>query len=219
VITQIIRVDTEKIDPEKIRIVAGILAGGGVVVYPTDTFYGLGANCFSPFAVQRAYRLKKRDRSKPLSVVISDTKMLRAIAVDIPPVFAALRTEFWPGPLTLVLRASPQVPAALLGSEKTIGVRMPAHAWLRRLIRTAGFPITATSANLSGEREVTSAEQAIPIFRGKVDAIVDGGQTPGRLASTVLDLTTKNPTLIREGAVCFSRIEKFLISLMPTSSP
>ena len=202
--------DTEKIDPKKIHIVADILAGGGVVVYPTDTFYGLGVNCFSPVAVQRAYRLKKRDRSKPLSVVISNTKMLRFVAVDIPPVFAALRAEFWPGPLTLILRASPLVPAVLLGSNKTIGVRIPAFPWLRRMIRTAGFPITATSANLSGEKEMTSAEQAIPIFWGKVDVIVDGGQVHGRLPSTVLDLTTKNPALIREGAIPSSRLEKYL---------
>jgi L-threonylcarbamoyladenylate synthase len=157
--------------------------------------------------------LKKRDRSKPLSVVVSDSEMVRAIAVEIPPVFSDLQAEFWPGPLTLVLKAGPIVPAALLGSKKTIGVRIPACVWLRRLIRTAGFPVTATSANLSGEGEVTSAEQAILIFRGKVDAIVDGGLAPGRFPSTVLDLTQKNPTVIREGAVSLSRLKKYLTGL------
>jgi len=209
--TQIIRIDTEKIEWDKIRAVAGILESGGIIIYPTDTFYGLGADCFSAAAVKKAYALKKRELSKPLSVVVSDMEMLLTVAVDIPAVLKPLAGEFWPGPLTVILRAGPLVPRALLGSKNTIGVRIPAHSWLRRLIGVAGFPITATSANLSGAKEIADPAHAVRVFRGKVAAVVDGGPAPGRSASTIVDLTAEKPVLVRKGAVRSSRLEKFIL--------
>jgi L-threonylcarbamoyladenylate synthase len=146
--THIIRVDPRKIDTLQIEKIVHILKKDGVVVFPTETFYGLGASCFSSVAVNKIYGLKGRDKQKPLSVVIADMEMLEGIAAHIPPVFESIVEKFWPGPLTLILDGSSHLPLILLGPKKTIGVRLPAHTWLRELIRAAGFPLTATSANL-----------------------------------------------------------------------
>lgn len=208
--TRIVRVDPEKCLPAELMIVAEILTHDGLVVYPTDTFYGLGVNSFSPSAIHRAYGLKKRDPSKPLSVVISDSDMLSAVARDIPHLFESMTSEFWPGPLTVVLHASSRMPEALLGSHRTIGVRLPDHAWLRGLVKTAGFPITATSANIAGEAEISDPSRAIQVFQGKVECVVDGGITRGGLPSTVVDLTAGKPSILREGAIPSSLLEKFL---------
>ena len=208
--TRIVRVDPEKCVPTDIKLVAQILSHDGMIVYPTDTFYGLGVNCFSPKAVRKAYGLKKRDPAKPLSVVICDRDMLLTVAIDIPHLFESLASEFWPGPLTVVLRARPLMPEILLGPQQTIGVRLPDHAWLRELVKTAGFPITATSANIAGEAEISDPVQAIRVFQGKVDCIVDGGVTRGGLSSTVVDMTAKKPSILRQGAIPSSQLERFL---------
>ncbi|MFC2165532.1 L-threonylcarbamoyladenylate synthase [Acidobacteriota bacterium] len=207
--TRIVRVDPEKCIPAEIKRVARILKDDGMVVYPTDTFYGLGVNCFSPMAIRRAYGLKKRNPSKPLSVVISDREMLHSVAIDIPSLFESLAAEFWPGPLTLVLRSNPLIPDVLLGSQKTIGLRLPDHTWLRELVRTANFPITATSANIAGKVEISDPVKAIRVFQGKVDCVVDGGVTRGGLSSTVVDMTTEKPSILREGAIPSHQLERF----------
>jgi L-threonylcarbamoyladenylate synthase len=208
--TRIVRVDPEKCVPAEIKIVAHILENNGVIIYPTDTFYGLGVNSFSPSAIQRAYGLKKRDPAKPLSVLISDRDMLGAVARDIPQTFEPITSQFWPGPLTVVLHASSRMPEVLLGSHRTIGVRLPDHAWLRELVKTAGFPITATSANITGEAEISDPGRAIQVFHGKVECIVDGGMTPGGLPSTVVDMTPEKPTILRHGAIPLAQLERFL---------
>jgi len=208
--TQIIKVNTEIIESDKIKIITDILTQDGIIIYPTDTFYGLGANCFSEKAVQRIYLHKKRATAKALSVVISDFSMVEKIAADIPSVFKHISEEFWPGPLTLILKVSPFIPRALAGNAMTIGVRLPAHLWLRKLVKKAGFPVVATSANVSGGKETNDPENVIKAFQGKVDLIVDGGKTKGILSSTVLDLTTVKPKILREGAVPTSRLRKYL---------
>ena len=180
------------------------------MVYPTDTYYGLGADGFLEKAVKKIYQAKKRQFSKPLPVLIADTEMVRKIASKIPAAFSSLSEEFWPGPLTLVLKAAANLPAELVGAERTIGIRLPAVPWLRKLIRRAGFPVVATSANISGKREIASAEKVIRVFNHKVDLIVDGGQTPGSLLSTVVDLTSGEAILIREGAIPKLRLRKYL---------
>lgn len=208
--TQIIRVNTELIEPDKIKIITDILKQDGVIIYPTDTFYGLGANCFSEKAVWRIYRHKKREPTRALSVVISDSGMAEKIAADIPSIFERISDEFWPGPLTLILKASNRLPRDLVGKTRTIGVRLPALYWLRKLVKKAGFPVAATSANISGGEETNDPENVIKTFQGKVDLIVDGGKTKGILPSTVLDLTTVKPKILREGAVPISRLRKYL---------
>jgi len=208
--TQIIRVDPEMIERDKIKKISRYLKRGGVIVYPTETFYALGANCFSKQAIQAIYHLKKRPPSKPLSVVISDLDMIQEIVSEIPMAFEPLITNFWPGPLTLVLKAVPRVPEELKGPSGSIGVRLTEHEWLRCLVRHASFPITATSANISGGKDISDPANAWQEFNGKVDLIVDGGVTRGHLPSTVLDLSAKGVRIIREGAVPLSQLQKYL---------
>jgi L-threonylcarbamoyladenylate synthase len=197
----IVRIDPSGRDRSQHSRIIGLLERGAVIIYPTDTFYGLGVSGFHPRAVRKVYRLKRRDPAKPLSLVIPDPDMLRVVAVDIPDLLGPLADRFWPGPLTLILKASPRLPKELLGSSTRIGVRIPNHAWLRSLLREARFPLTATSANISGGPETTDPEAAAKVFQDGVDLIVDGGRTAGGLASTVLDLTVVPPRILREGAV------------------
>lgn len=208
--TEIIRTDIAREDPEILLKVAGILGRGGLIVYPTDTFYGLGASGYQADAVRSIYRIKQRNASKPLSLVISDYGMLGDVAAELPPVLPALAEAFWPGPLTVVVPASSRLPDVLLGASRNIGVRIPDLAWLRRLVRESGFPLTATSANLSGAGEIADPREAVRIFQGKVDLIVDGGATSGGRPSTVLDLSARPPRILRQGAVSAERLLPYL---------
>jgi L-threonylcarbamoyladenylate synthase len=208
--TQIIKINPELVELDKIAIIAQTLGKEGVIAYPTDTFYGLGANCFSRKAIQRIYQIKKRKQEKPLSVVISDMDMVEEIVASIPPSFFALATEFWPGPLTLILKAAPQFPEELLGTGRTLGIRLPAVSWLRELVRQVGFPVTATSANISGQKEIALPEEIIKIFSEKVELIVDGGKAQGILPSTIVDLASGKPKILREGAVSHSMLTRYL---------
>ena len=207
--TRIIRIKPDRAGPDAVALITGILGKGGVMAYPTDTFYGLGASCFSKKAVRRIYQLKKREWAKPLSILVSDLGMVRSLAVGIPRLFWQLAEEFWPGPLTLVLKASSRLPEEILGPEGSVGVRLPALPWLRGLISKAAFPITGTSANISGEKEIETPGEVIASFSGKVDLIVDGGRTEGGLSSTVVDLTS-DPVILREGAVPRSILDGYL---------
>jgi L-threonylcarbamoyladenylate synthase len=210
--TQIIRINPEVIELDKIEEIVKFLKMDGVIVYPTETFYGLGAGCFSQKAIQAIYTLKKRPPSKPLSVVISDLNMIRDIVTEIPSNIEPILSNFWPGPLTLVLKAASRVPEEIRGPCGSIGVRLTEHQWLRSLVRCASFPITATSANISGEKNISNPDYAWRVFEGKVDLMVDGGETKGDLPSTVLDLSGEKARLIREGAIPFSQIKKYLSS-------
>ncbi len=210
--TQKIRINPGMIEPDKIKKISQVLKMDGVIVYPTETFYALGANCFSKEAIQAIYRLKKRPPSKPLSVVISDLDMIQEIVSEIPKAFEPLIADFWPGPITLVLKAVPRVPKELCGPSGSIGVRLTEHEWLRSLVRHASFPITATSANISGKKDISNPADAWQEFNGKVDLIVDGGVTRGHLPSTVLDLSAKRARILREGAVPLSQLQKYLSS-------
>jgi len=208
--TLIVNMDPGLPDPGQGEILLRVLRGDGVVVFPTETFYGLGVSAFSVRAVAEVYRLKKRDRDKPLSVVVSDLAMAERIADSPPPLFRTLADAFWPGPLTLVVRAHPLFPAAMLGPGGSLAMRVPGLPWLFDLVGRLGIPLTATSANVSGRGEMSDPAQVILEFDGKVDAIVDGGPTPGGLPSTVIDLTSKPPRIIRDGAVPRSNLKRYL---------
>jgi len=208
--TEILTIDRDCEDGDSLLRIVGTLSRGGVIVYPTDTFYGLGASGFHSEAVRRVYRIKQRDESKPLSLVISDYGMLIEVAVDLPPGLPDLAEAFWPGPLTVLLPASSRLPGALLGGSRTGGVRIPDLRWLRELVRMAGFPLTATSANLSGGEEASAPGEVIRAFTGKVDLIVDGGDTAGGRPSTVLDLSVRPPEILRQGAVSRERLLPYL---------
>lgn len=208
--TKVIKIESQKYSRKNLSTIVSVLKNEGLIVYPTETFYGLGANCFSPQAVKKIFVLKRRDRIKPLPVVIADLGMLDSVAAEIPSASEPYLRQFWPGPLTVVFPAHPLLPEELLGATKSIGVRLPAHEGLRDLVKHAGFPITATSANISGKDELSDPEKIFDSFRGKVDCIVDGGKTKGGLPSTVIDFTTLTPQILREGAIPVSEIQKWL---------
>jgi L-threonylcarbamoyladenylate synthase len=208
--TKIIKIDPALVESDKIKNIAKVLQEEGIIAYPTDTVYGLGACCFSEKAIQRIYHLKKRETSKPISIIISDINLARDIAKDIPSLFWKMADEFWPGPLTLVLKASSRLPSGLLGPGDSIGVRLPALSWIRELLNEIAFPITATSANISGEKEIANPEIIRDSFFGLVDLIVDGGETRGAMPSTVVDLTSAAPVILREGVVPRSALGKYL---------
>lgn len=208
--TKIIQVDPAEVEPDKIDIIARVVSSGGVMIYPTETFYGLGAHCFLTEALRRIFRLKERPAGRALPVIVSDMDMARSIIRSSPPIFEELASSCWPGPLTLILQAGAELPEELVGPERTIGIRLPAVPWLRHLVSRVAAPLSATSANISGKREIASPRRVIRLFSGRVELIVDGGKTPGRLPSTVLDLTSGKARLVREGAFPLDRLKKYL---------
>lgn len=208
--TQVLKIDVDRIENSKIAQISSSLKKDKLVIYPTETFYGLGANCFSERGVVRIYRLKQRDRDKPLSVIVSGMDMVWGVTLERPDLFNSLSSQFWPGPLTIVLKASEKLPEHITGRSGTIGIRWPDHKWLNALVEKAGFPITATSANLSGAGEISSPEEAFDVFNGKVDLLVDGGKTQGKLPSTVISLVSGKPRILRQGAVSEEELKPFL---------
>ncbi|MBE3109045.1 MAG: threonylcarbamoyl-AMP synthase [Acidobacteria bacterium] len=210
--TRIIGIDPAGENADPVRAIAAALLEDAVAAYPTETFYALGAAAFSRGAVEKVYRLKRRDMGKPLSVVVSDLDMVREISAPLPPSFRALAGEFWPGPLTLVLLAAARLPDFMLGPGRTIAVRIPPLPWLRALVREISEPLTATSANLSGEKELADPAEVAAVFRGKVDVIVDGGPAPGGAPSTIVDLTSPEPRILRPGKISEARIRAVLES-------
>jgi L-threonylcarbamoyladenylate synthase len=210
--TRILGIGPPGESPALIRELAAAFLEDEVAAYPTETFYALGAASFSKRAVEKVYRLKKREPGKPLPVVASDMDMVMAISASLPPSFRPLAEEFWPGPLTLVLPAAAGLPEFLLGPGRTIAVRIPPSSWLRGLVREISQPLTATSANLSGEKEMADPAEVIALFRGRIDIVVDGGPSPGGAPSTIVDLTSPEPRILRIGKIPEARIRAALRS-------
>jgi L-threonylcarbamoyladenylate synthase len=178
-----------------------VLRAGGTVVFPTESFYGLGVHALDAAAVARVFRLKGRPESKPLLVLVDSVKMAEALAASISDGARELMARHWPGPLTLVLAAVPGLPQALTAGTGTVGVRLPGHPVALALVRAAGVPVTAPSANPSREAPATSAEDVRRYFGSGVDLILDGGSTAGGPGSTVADCTVWPPRVLRQGPV------------------
>jgi L-threonylcarbamoyladenylate synthase len=185
-----------------LRGAAGIVREGGVIAFPTETFYGLGVCPFDARAVRRIFDLKGRAfKDAPILVLIRSRADLAALVSEITPAAERLMEACWPGPLTLVFHAAEAVPSVLTAGTGTIGVRLPAHPDVQRLLEAVGGPLTGTSANYSGRPPATAAEEVERVFGDGVDAILNGGATPGGLPSTVVDTTVSPPRVIREGRV------------------
>jgi L-threonylcarbamoyladenylate synthase len=186
---------------EQIERGIAILKSGGLVVFPTDTVYGLGA-CFSNLsAVERIYRLKKRPRNVALPLLLADTAQMSQIAAAVPPVAWLLAGRFWPGALTIVLPRAKLVPDIITGGGETVAVRMPAHAVPIALIKGLGAPMAATSANMSGQSSALTAAEAFSQLGDKIGLIIDGGRCFPGTESTIVDVTAVVPRLLREGAL------------------
>jgi L-threonylcarbamoyladenylate synthase len=183
-----------------VQAAARLLAGGGVVVYPTETLYALGVDACNPRALQRLIALKAREPGKPIAVLVSDQSMLREIADEVSGGADALMRRFWPGPLTIVLRARPTVSEVLTAGSGGIGVRVSSHPLAAELVRRLGRPVTAPSANPAGRRPPACVEDARAYFGARVDDYLAGGRLPGEPPSTVVDMRD-DLRIIRAGAV------------------
>jgi L-threonylcarbamoyladenylate synthase len=192
--------------PEDLSRAAEILRSGGLVAFPTETVYGLGANALDPAAVARIFAAKQRPAWDPVIVHIADTVTLSQITTEVPPSAQNLIDHFWPGPLTLLLPRSSAIPDTVTAGRPLVGVRMPAHPIAFELIRLAGVPIAAPSANRFGHTSPTTAEHVLADLDGRIDAIVDAGPTLHGVESTVLD-PTQNPIVIyRPGAITLEQV-------------
>ena len=199
--TRVVRVDAAAPDLGAIRQAAQVLRAGGLVGFPTETFYGLGAAGLDAAAVRRVFSVKGRPSSMPLLLLVDSRAMMAAIAPTIPPQAAALMERHWPGPLTLVLRASAVVPTEVTAGTGTVGVRVSAHPVARALVRALGEPITAPSANPTGGAPPVTADEVRAHLDGRIELVLDAGPTPGGAPSTVLDVTVEPPRVLRQGAV------------------
>jgi len=199
--TRVFAVDPARPEAEPVAEAAAVLRKGGLVAFPTETVYGLGANATSEEAVAKIFVAKGRPSDNPLIVHVADRESVAAIAKNVPPTAEKLMEHFWPGPLTLVLPKQPVIPLNVTCGLPTVGVRMPNHPVALALIRAAGVPIAAPSANASGKPSPTVAEHVIEDLAGRIDMVLDGGETGVGLESTVLDCTVDPPVLLRPGGV------------------
>lgn len=178
-----------------------VIRAGGVIVYPTDTVYGLGADPKNPGAIRKLFTIKRRQADQPILLLIKDANEVRDWAAGITPRAGELMKKFWPGPLTLVFKAKPEVMAELTGSAGTIGLRVPGNALTRQLLAALGTALTGTSANVSSRQSPRTAQEAAEALGWMIDLVLDGGRTEGGTPSTVVDVSADEPKVIREGAI------------------
>jgi L-threonylcarbamoyladenylate synthase len=184
-----------------------ILQKGGVIAFPTDTVYGLGADAFNPTAVERIYEIKNRPKYQQFPLLIADIERLVSLAEPIPEIAWFLARRFWPGGLTLVLPKTDSLPA-YLASRPTIAVRIPNHPACQALIQHLGNPIIGTSANISDQPSALTAEEVAQQLGGKIDLIINGGKCPGGKESTIVDVTREAPVILRQGIIPSNEIHK-----------
>ncbi|TEU14057.1 MAG: threonylcarbamoyl-AMP synthase [Anaerolineales bacterium] len=194
---------------ESMAEAACILSAGGLVAFPTDTVYGVGAHAFQPQAVEKIYAAKIRPRDKAIPLLLATPDDLSLVAESIPPVVHLLAERFWPGGLTLVLRKQAIVSAAV-SPGPTVAVRVPDHPVTQALIVALGAPLAGTSANLAGNPSPVTAQEVVGELAGRIELVLDGGPCPGGIPSTVLDLTTDPPMILRPGAIAEEDIRDIL---------
>ena len=201
------KVDSANPEPEVIHRAAEVIRAGGLVAFPTETVYGLGANALDSAAVARIFEAKGRPATNPLIVHVSDAPEVLNVASRWPETAAKLADRFWPGPLTLVVPKGEKVPSVVTAGGPTVAVRCPNHAVARALIREAGVPIAAPSANRSTELSPTRAEHVLKGLNGRINMLLDGGHCSGGIESTVVDVTGTIPRVLRPGLVTVSMLE------------
>ncbi|MDO8647620.1 MAG: L-threonylcarbamoyladenylate synthase [Candidatus Diapherotrites archaeon] len=189
---------------------AKILCAGGLVAFPTETVYGLGANALNAKAVSKIFKAKGRPSDNPLIVHVSSIEQVPSLVKKIPNNAKVLMNKFWPGPLTLVLSKSPEIPKIVTAGLDSVAIRMPAHKVALELIRAVGFPLAAPSANLSTTPSPTNALHVFEDLHDRISLILDGGSVRIGVESTVLDLTGRTPTILRPGAVTLEQLRKVL---------
>jgi L-threonylcarbamoyladenylate synthase len=189
---------------------AALLQRGGLIAFPTETYYGLGVDPFNAEALRRLFAVKRRAKNKPVLVLVNNQEQAPLLAADMPDALRLLMSRFWPGPLTLVFPAKKDLPELLTGGTGTVGIRQSPDAAAAKLLAAFGGPITATSANRSGEAAAVTAEDVAAAFGNELDLILDGGRTPGGAGSTLIGWAAQGPRCFREGRISFAEIAAFL---------
>jgi len=206
----IIRIDPCNPDSPEIHTAVHILRDGGVIAYPTETFYALGADCFQEKALVRIFQIKGRAFQNPVALIGGRAEDLDLIANGIPEGAMKLMRAFWPGPLTLLFPAAERLSLRLTAGTGKIGIRISSHPVARALAQALGHPLTATSANRSGQGECVRAAEVIQQIGDHLDLVINGGMTAGGNGSTIVDATTDPPEILREGAIAVSAIQHIL---------
>ena len=208
-------VDPESPQRDAIQEAAKWILAGGIVAIPTDTLYGLAANPFSATAVARVFAVKGRDAARALPLIAADAAQVATHMGDLPRSGERLAERFWPGPLTLIVRAPPTLVADVTGGTGTVGVRVPADAVARAICAACARPLTATSANVSGAPATSDPDQVERTLGDRLDLLIDTGPTRGGAPSTIVDMTGAEPTLVRAGAIAWDEIQAWLHSEPP----
>jgi len=205
-LSNVARIDSSESLKKALDRASKILREGGIVAFPTESFYGLGVDATNPEAIRKLYKLKKRDKDLPLLILIPSCNELSRYTSSIPIQARIIGKAFWPGGITMVFRARPILPAELTAGMGKVGIRVSSHPIANRLSQAVDFPITATSANLSGTPPSTRADQVAELFGNDLGLIIDSGVTEGKNASTVIDVTVNPPVIIREGIISMEKI-------------
>ncbi len=213
-VTRVLQVDAERPDAALVHEAAAVIRGGGLVAFPTETVYGLGANALDPSAVARIFEAKGRPATDPLIVHIADAGQLAVLAAAVPPSARALAAAFWPGPLTLILPKRPVVPDSVTAGLGTVAVRVPAHAVALALLQAAGVPVAAPSANRFSRPSPTRAAHVLADLDGRVDVVIDGGPTSIGIESTIVDCSLDPPVLRRPGGVTLEQLSAHVPGLV-----
>jgi L-threonylcarbamoyladenylate synthase len=204
-----LRVNPSDVAADAVEAAVSALRSGGVVAFPTETFYGLAVDPRSARAVKAIFSLKQRPADQPLPLIAADAEQIADHVGTLTPLAARLASRGWPGPLTLVIPASPLLCEDVHLSTGRVAVRVPAHQVARELARSAGHAITSTSANLSGEPPACTPEEVVQAFGEALEVLIDAGRTPGGLPSTIVDATGEAPVLVRAGIVRWERVLEF----------
>jgi L-threonylcarbamoyladenylate synthase len=189
---------------------AKLLQQGGLIAFPTETYYGLGVDPFNAEALQRLFAIKRRAENKPVLVLVKDQEQVSLLAETVPAELQHLMNYFWPGPLTLVCPARAELPKLLTGGTNTVGIRQSPDATARFLLAAFGRPITATSANRSGELAAVTAAEVEVAFNSEIDLIIDSGRTPGGAGSSLVGYDEQGLRCVREGRISFAKILRLL---------
>ena len=197
---KVVQIDPDSPAAELIAEAVRVLREKGVIIYPTETLYGLGANPLFPEAMERIYAVKGRDALKPIPFLIKDQETLASLVEEVPPMGRELIKRYWPGPLTLIFRAKKGLQMPLKGKDGTIGLRISSHPVARRIVEALDAPLTSTSANIAGAEDLLDGERMAQLFGNQVDLIIDAGKVPG-IGSTVIDLTVSPPRMVRQGMI------------------
>lgn len=196
------------IDYKKIEEAAKVIEKGGIVIFPTETVYGIGTNGLDEKAVKEIYNIKNRPLDKPISLLVSDIDMVNKVAKDITSLEYKLMEAFFPGPFTIILKKKEIVPNIVTAGNNTVGIRIPDNEIARKLVESAGVPIATSSSNISGKSSGTKMDEIMDDFEGKVDCFIDGGESKIGIASTIVQVIDNIPYILRQGSITKEQIDE-----------